>query len=54
MSKSMIWLGIFVGSLIGGSIPSLFHAGIFSLWGIVGSFVGAIVGIWFVFKFTGE
>lgn len=45
MSRKLIWLGLFVGSSAGGYLPSLFGAGLFSGWGILGSVVGGVAGI---------
>jgi len=45
-NKKMIWIGMTVGSTVGGFIPSLWHAGIFSMWSIILSTVGGIAGIW--------
>ncbi len=42
-----------VGSTIGGYIPGIFGAGFLSLWGIVGSAVGGIAGIWIAYKYFG-
>lgn len=44
--KSMLWLLIALGSIIGGFIPAIFGASAFSLWGLVGSTIGAFVGIY--------
>ncbi len=44
MSK-MIWLGAFVGSMVGGYVPMLWGADMISMSGIVGSVVGGIAGI---------
>jgi uncharacterized membrane protein YeaQ/YmgE (transglycosylase-associated protein family) len=44
--QSRIWLGIFVGSTVGGFIPDLWGAGLFSTSSIVLSAVGAFVGLW--------
>jgi len=41
---------VFVGSTIGGIVPSIFGAGMFSGWGIIGSAVGGILGIWVAVK----
>jgi ABC-type antimicrobial peptide transport system permease subunit len=51
-SKSHIWLGAAVGSMFGGMVPNLWHAGYFSISGIVFSALGAIFGIWVMFKLT--
>ena len=45
-SKTLIWIGLFVGSTIGGFIPSLWGAGFFSLWSMLFSTLGALAGIW--------
>jgi hypothetical protein len=46
MSKALMWLLIGIGSTIGGFIPVWLGADIFSLWGIIGSAVGAVAGIY--------
>lgn len=46
-SNKSIYVGaVIVGSIVGGYIPSLFHASIFSLWSILGS---AVVALLFLF-----
>ncbi len=50
--KQMIWLGLVVGSVVGGFIPSLWGAGVFSFSSIFLSAAGAIAGIWLAFKLT--
>ena len=54
MSKSLIFLGIFAGSTIGGLIPNLWGADFFSAWGIIFSMFGALVGVWIVYKFIND
>ena len=44
--RSMVWIGIGVGSTIGGMIPSLWGANMLSISSIVFSGVGAMAGIW--------
>lgn len=44
--KSLIYLGLLVGSTIGGFIPALWHASLFSGWGIIMGALGGAVGIW--------
>lgn len=39
-------IGVIVGSTIGGYIPALFGASIFSLASVLGSTVGGIIGIY--------
>ena len=50
-TKSLIWLGIAVGSTIGGLIGSRFdHGSFFGVWGLTLGTVGSFVGIWVGFK----
>lgn len=44
--KSLLWLFIIIGSTVGGLIPSLFGASYFSVWGFLGSGVGALAGVY--------
>ena len=46
MSKRAIWFGVIVGSTLGGCLPSLWHAGMFSISGVVCSTLGGLAGIW--------
>ncbi len=48
--KSVTWLGMVVGSGIGGYIPSLFGAGIFSGWAIFGTLAGGVLGMWIGYR----
>ena len=41
----MIWVGLFVGSSLGGYLPSLFCADTFSFWSVIGSVIGGVAGI---------
>lgn len=43
--KKLIWLGMFVGSIVGGYIPVIFGVSIFSFWSLIGNGVGSIIGI---------
>jgi len=49
-SRSTIWLGIFIGSTIGGFIPGLWGGDLFSYSGVLLSGVGAFVGLWIGYK----
>lgn len=51
-SKRLIYLGMFIGGLIGGLVPSLWGAGSFSFAAIIGNAIGAILGIWVMFRLT--
>lgn len=44
--KTFIWLGAFVGSTVGGMVPQLWGAGMFSSSGVILSVVGGLLGIW--------
>ena len=50
MGRGSIWLGLTIGSTLGGMVPALWHASMFSLWGVVFSTAGGIVGIWAAWK----
>ena len=50
--KSLIMIGVVVGSFIGGLIPSLWGAGQISFSGVIFSAIGGIVGIWAGFKIS--
>jgi hypothetical protein len=50
ISKGLVWLGVFIGSTIGGCIPMVWGAGIFSLSSVLLSAVGGLFGIWVAVK----
>lgn len=50
MEKKLIWLGLAVGSAIGGYIPSLWGEGAFSMSGVILTAVGGFLGIWFGYR----
>jgi hypothetical protein len=50
MNRLFIWMGLFIGSTIGGLLPQLWGAGIFSLSAMVLSFLGGLAGIWAGYK----
>jgi hypothetical protein len=43
-TKSAVWIGLFVGSAIGGFVPYLWGGGAFAY--IIWSTIGAVAGIW--------
>jgi hypothetical protein len=45
-SKKLIWIGMFIGSTIGGMLPALWGDDLFSMWGLLFSLIGGIAGIW--------
>jgi len=48
--KTLVWVGLFFGSTIGGFIPSLWDSGIISMAGVFGSAIGGLIGIWLGWK----
>ena len=50
--KSMIMLGMIIGSVAGAYTPMLWGADVFSMTSLLGSFVGGVLGIWLVYKLT--
>jgi predicted MFS family arabinose efflux permease len=48
--RRRIWLGILIGSGIGGLVPELWGAGLISYSGVLLSGVGAFVGLWAGYK----
>ena len=51
-SKKTIWLGTIIGGGIGGYVPVLWGANYFSFATILFNGIGAIIGIWIMFKLT--
>ncbi len=51
-TKTAVMIGAFVGSVIGGYIPTLFGASIFSFVSLVGSTIGAVIGIYAAFQIS--
>jgi hypothetical protein len=50
MNKSLVMLGMFLGSIVGGYVPVLFGSSAFSLASVFWSAVGGIFGIWAAYK----
>jgi len=51
-TKTLIWIGVFIGSAVGGFIPSLWDNNMFSYSSIIGSTIGGLLGIWGAFKLS--
>lgn len=51
-SKSLIMLGMFVGSLVGGYIPTLWGEGMFSYSSVITSGIGALLGVFLAYKLS--
>ena len=45
-SKTLIYILLTIGSIAGGWVPTLWGADVLSLQGLLGSMVGATLGIW--------
>lgn len=45
MNKTVLYIFITIGGMVGGYIPTLFGADGFSPWAIITSTIGSIVGI---------
>jgi hypothetical protein len=50
--RARIWLGVLIGSVIGGFIPDLWGAGLFSYYAVLFSGIGGLVGLWFGYKMS--
>ncbi len=50
MSKTFIWLGLIVGSTVGGLLPMLWGDDVLSIAGLALSTVGAVAGIFVGYK----
>jgi hypothetical protein len=48
--RTYIWIGILIGSTIGGLVPGLWGGDMFSYSGLLLSGVGAFVGLWLGYK----
>lgn len=44
-AKTLVFWGMIIGSTIGGAVPELFGAGIFSYWSLLGSGIGGVLGV---------
>jgi hypothetical protein len=51
-SKSVIMLGMTIGSFVGGYVPVLFGADSFSYSSLFGSTIGGFVGVYLGYKIT--
>ena len=51
-SKRAIMFAAVVGSTIGGCVPNLWHASLFSFSGLLFSTLGGLAGIWIAWRLT--
>lgn len=49
-TKSVVWVSVFIFSIIGGYIPVILGSSFFSPWSMLGNGVGGLVGIWIGLK----
>lgn len=50
--RTLIWIGVAVGSTVGGFIPTLWGVGFFSFSSMFFSAVGAFAGIWLGYRLS--
>jgi hypothetical protein len=50
--KSLVWLGMFVGSSLGSLIPFFWGADLFSFSSVLLGAIGGLFGIWLAFKIS--
>jgi uncharacterized membrane protein YeaQ/YmgE (transglycosylase-associated protein family) len=48
--KARIWIGVLIGSTIGGFIPELWGTDMFSYSSVLLSGVGAFIGLWIAYR----
>jgi len=51
-SKVAVYLGMTIGSIIGGYVPTLFGAGLISYSSVLFSGIGGILGVWIGYKLS--
>jgi hypothetical protein len=49
--KALIWIGLMIGSGVGGYVPVLWGGDLISFSSVILSAVGGIVGIWLGYRF---
>jgi hypothetical protein len=50
--QARIWLGVLIGSTIGGFIPELWGAGLLSYSSVLLSGIGGLAGLWLAVKMS--
>jgi len=50
--KLLIWIGLILGSTVGGMLPELWGEHLFSGWSLLLSLVGGFVGIYLGYKLS--
>ncbi len=51
-SRSLVWLGLTVGSTLGSFVPELWGSSFLSFSSVIFTAIGGIAGIWVGFKIT--
>ena len=51
-AKFLVFIGMTIGSIIGGYIPVLWGAGLLSYSSVLFSGIGGILGVWIGYKFS--
>jgi uncharacterized membrane protein YeaQ/YmgE (transglycosylase-associated protein family) len=51
-TRHLVWIGVLVGSAVGGWLPTLWGDGAFSMSGIIFSTIGGLVGIYTGYKIS--
>ncbi|MEK7567780.1 MAG: hypothetical protein AAB513_02565 [Patescibacteria group bacterium] len=51
-SKKMVWIGMIIGSTVGGYMPTLWGDSFLSFTSVILSAIGGILGIWLGFKIS--
>jgi hypothetical protein len=49
-TKTLVMTGLIIGSTLGGYFPSIFGQDVFSVWGIIGTAIGGILGVYLGYK----
>jgi hypothetical protein len=52
LMRARIWLGVLIGSTVGGFLPDLWGAGLFSYSSVLLSGIGGFAGLWFGYKMS--
>jgi hypothetical protein len=50
MDKKVVMIGMVIGSLLGGWLPTFFGASAFGIVSIIGGLVGGVLGIWLTYR----
>jgi uncharacterized membrane protein YeaQ/YmgE (transglycosylase-associated protein family) len=48
--KTLIWIGLFLGSTVGGWLPTLWGESFLSFTSVITTAIGSVIGIWAGFK----